>query len=63
MIPTKPHYPGGLRGMNYQSLQHQIDLQAEWANDLARQRSTDNREPSNSLRHLLMGDDHRSEEN
>jgi hypothetical protein len=49
--------------MNYQSLQHQIDLQAEWANDLARQRSTDNREPSNSLRHLLMGDDHRSEEN
>lgn len=49
--------------MNYQALQHQIDLQAEWANDLARQRSTDNREPSNSLRYLLMGDDHRSEEN
>jgi hypothetical protein len=49
--------------MNYQSLQRQIDLQAEWANDLARQRSTDKREPSNSLRYLLMGDDHRSEEN
>jgi hypothetical protein len=49
--------------MNYQSLQRQIDLQAEWANNLARQRSTDKREPLDSLRHLLMGDDHRSEEN
>ncbi len=44
--------------MNYQSLQRQVDLQVEWANDLARQRSNDNREPLNSLRHLLRGDDH-----
>ena len=48
--------------MNYQSLQRQIELQAEWTNDLACQRSTDKREPLDSLRHLLMGDDHRSEE-
>jgi hypothetical protein len=49
--------------MNYQSLQRQIDLQAEWANDLARQCLTDKREPLDSLRYLLMSDDYRSEEN
>jgi len=49
--------------MNYQLLQRQIDFQVEWANDLARQRSTDNHEPLNSLRYLLVSDDHRREEN
>jgi hypothetical protein len=48
--------------MNYQSLHRQIELQDEWANDLAQRRSTDLQEPSDSLRHLFLSDDHRSEE-
>jgi hypothetical protein len=44
--------------MNYQLLQRQINLQVKWVDNLACQRSTDKREPLDSLRHLLIGDDH-----
>jgi hypothetical protein len=43
--------------MNYQQFWREIELQNEWADERARYKSTDNSEPSDSLGHLLMGDD------
>lgn len=44
--------------MNYQQLQRQIDLQNEWADELAKQPQLDNSEPIDSLRNLFLSDDH-----
>jgi hypothetical protein len=43
--------------MNYQRLQQEIKTQAQWADELSRQPSRNDKEPSDSQRRLLQLDD------
>ena len=43
--------------MNYQRLQQEIEAQAQWADELSRQPSRNDREPADSQGRLLRLDD------
>ena len=43
--------------MNYQRLQQEIEAQTQWADELSRRPSRNDKEPSDSQRRLLQVDD------